>query len=50
MKQKNTSHLLDRLKKLLLDLKLKTAASELGPRLLTAGGEEALPTVIDGPQ
>jgi DNA replication protein DnaC len=47
MKRKDTQHLLDRLKKLLLDLKLKTAASELGPRLLKIGGEEALSTVLD---
>jgi DNA replication protein DnaC len=47
MKRKDTQHLLDRLKKLLMDLKLKTAASELGPRLLKTGGDEALPTVLD---
>jgi len=47
MKRKSTQDLLDRMKKLLLDLKLKTAASELGPRLLKNGGEEALPTVLD---
>ena len=47
MKRKDTQHLLDRLKKLLMDLKLKTAAAELGPRLLKASGEEALPTVLD---
>jgi len=47
MKRKDTQDLLDRMKKLLVDLKLKTAASELGPRLLKTGGEEALPTVLD---
>ncbi|MGH7427520.1 MAG: IS21-like element helper ATPase IstB [Candidatus Methylomirabilaceae bacterium] len=47
MKRKDTQSLLDRLKKLLVDLKLKTAASELGPRLLKAGGEDALSTVLD---
>jgi DNA replication protein DnaC len=47
MKRKDTQDLLDRMKKLLMDLKLKTAASELGPRLLKTGGEEALPTVLD---
>ena len=47
MKRKDTQHILDRLKKLLIDLKLKTASSELGPRLLKTGGEEALPTVLD---
>jgi DNA replication protein DnaC len=47
MKRKATQDLLDRMKKLLLDLKLKTAASELGPRLLKNGGEEALPTLLD---
>jgi DNA replication protein DnaC len=47
MKRKDTQNLLDRMKKLLMDLKLKTAASELGPRLLKTGGEEALPTVLD---
>jgi len=47
MKRKDTQLLLERLKKLLLDLKLKTAASEMGPRLLKAGGEDALPTVLD---
>ena len=47
MKRKDTQDLLDRMKKLLVDLKLKTAASELGPRLLKNGGEEALPAVVD---
>ena len=47
MKRKDTQPLLDRLKRLLLDLKLKTAASELGPRLLKTGGDEALPSVLD---
>lgn len=47
MKRKDTQDLLDRMKKLLVDLKLKTAACELGPRLLNNGGEEALPAVVD---
>ena len=47
MKRKATQDLLDRMKKLLVDLKLKTAACELGPRLLKHGGEEALPAVVD---
>ena len=47
MKRKDTQDLLDRMKRLLMDLKLKTAASELGPRLLKAGGEETLPVVLD---
>jgi DNA replication protein DnaC len=47
MKRKDTQNLLDRMKKLLLDLKLKTAATELGPRLLKTDGEGALPTVLD---
>lgn len=47
MKRKDTQDILDRMKKLLVDLKLKTAASELGPRLLKNGGEGALATVLD---
>jgi DNA replication protein DnaC len=47
MKRKATQDLLDRMKKLLLDLKLKTAAAELGPRLVKHGGEEVLPTILD---
>ena len=47
MKRKDTQDLLDRMKKLLMDLKLKTASSELGPRLLQTGNDEALPTVLD---
>jgi hypothetical protein len=37
MKRKDTQPLLDRLKRLLLDLKLKTAGAEPGPRLLKTG-------------
>jgi len=47
MKRMDTQDLLARMKKLLVDLKLKTAACELGPRLLKNGGEEALPAVVD---
>ena len=47
MKRKDTQNLLDRMKRLLMDLKLRTAASELGPRLLKTGCEEALPAVLD---
>lgn len=47
MKRNDTQDLLDRMKKLLMDLKLKTAACELGPRLLKTGTEEALTTVLD---
>lgn len=47
MKREDTQDVLDRLQRLLLELKLKTAASELGPRLLEASGDGALPTVLD---
>jgi DNA replication protein DnaC len=47
MKAKDTQDLVDRMRQLLTQLKLRTAASELGPGLLKAGCEEALPTVLD---
>jgi DNA replication protein DnaC len=47
MKRKDMPELFERLQKLLLELKLKAAASELGPRLRKDGVEEALPTILD---
>jgi DNA replication protein DnaC len=47
MKARDTQDLIDRMRQLLMDLKLRTAASELGPCLLKAGCEKALPTVLD---
>jgi len=47
VKAKDTQDLIDRMRQLLMDLKLRTAASELGPCLLKAGCETALPTVLD---
>jgi DNA replication protein DnaC len=47
VKAKDTQDLIDRMRQLLMDLKLRTAASELGPCLLKAGCEQALPTVLD---
>lgn len=47
MKAKDTQDLIDRMRQLLMELKLGTAASELGPSLLKAGCEGALPTVLD---
>jgi DNA replication protein DnaC len=47
MKRKDMPELFKRLEKLLIELKLKTAACELGPRLRKAGAEEALPTILE---
>jgi DNA replication protein DnaC len=47
VKAKDTQDLIDRMRQLLIELKLRTAASELGPGLIKAGCEEALPTVLD---
>jgi DNA replication protein DnaC len=47
MKTEDTQDLLDRMKRLLIDLKLRTAACELGPRLLKTGCEESFPLVLD---
>lgn len=47
MKAKDTQDLIERMRQLLLELKLKMVAADLGPALLKAGCKEALPTVLD---
>ena len=47
MKEKDNPDLMARLAEILTELKLKTAATELGPGLLKAGGKDVLAFMVD---